>query len=53
MSISGGNKRRTQSSFVSVRYVPTDEEEEVHREKETQNLRVSLHQIKNIETILK
>ncbi|CAF0793190.1 unnamed protein product [Adineta steineri] len=52
MSVGGGQKRRSRSSFVSVRYVPTDEEEELHRQKEAQNLRVSLHQIKNIETIL-
>ncbi|UJR30806.1 hypothetical protein I4U23_018324 [Adineta vaga] len=52
MSVSGGHKRRSRSSFVSVRYVPTDEEEERHRQTEAQNLRVSLHQIKNIETIL-
>jgi hypothetical protein len=53
MSVSGRHKRRSRSSFVSVRYVPTDEEEELHRQTEAQNLRVSLHQIENIETILK
>lgn len=53
MSVGGGQKRRSRSSFVSVRYVPTDDEEEAHRQTEAQNLRISLHQIKNIEPILK
>jgi len=53
MSVTGSHKRRSRSSFVSIRYVPTDEEEALHRQTEEQNLRVSLHQIKNIETILK
>ena len=53
MSVGGSHKRRSRSSFVSVRYVPTEEEEERHRQTEAHNLRVSLHQIKNIETILK
>lgn len=52
MSISGGHKRRS-PSFISVRYVPTDEEEDLHRQTEAQNLRVSLNQIKNIDTIPK
>ncbi|CAF1538594.1 unnamed protein product, partial [Rotaria sordida] len=52
MSVSGSHKRHSRNSFVSVRYIPTDEEEELHRQTEAQNLRVSLHQIKNIETIL-
>jgi hypothetical protein len=53
MSVSGGRKRRSRSSFVSIRYVSTDEEEEFHRQTEAENLRISLHQIKNIEPILK
>ncbi|CAF2097755.1 unnamed protein product [Rotaria magnacalcarata] len=52
MNASGRQKQRSRSSFVSVRYIPTDEEEEQHRETEAQNLRVSLYEIKNIETIL-
>jgi len=53
MSISGNRKRRSRSSFVSVRYMPTDEEEELHRQNEAQNLRVSLHQIKDIDSIVR
>ena len=55
MSISGGGggqKRRSRSSFVSVRYGSTDEDEEAHRQTEAQNLRVSLHQIKHMDIIL-
>jgi len=53
MSVSGRHKLRSPSSFASVRYVPTDEEEELHRQTEAQNLRISLNQIENIEPILK
>jgi hypothetical protein len=53
MSSSGSYKRRSRSSFASLRDVSTDEEEEQRRQTEAQNLRISLHQIKNIEPILK
>lgn len=53
MSVSGGHKRHSRSSFVSVQSVINDEEEELHRQTEEQNLRVSLNRIENIEPILK
>ena len=53
MSVGERHKRHLRNSFISVRYIPTDEEEELHRQNEAENLRVSLHQIKNVETILK
>lgn len=53
MSVSGNKKLSSQSSFISVHHVSTDEEEEVRRENEAENLRVSLHEIKNLEMILK
>jgi hypothetical protein len=55
MSVGRSHKRRSHGSFSSLRDVSTDEEEEeeVHRQNEAQNLRISLHQIKNIKPILK
>jgi hypothetical protein len=53
MSSNGKHKRRSRSSFVSIRDVLTDEEEEQQRQTEAQNLRISLHQIKDIQSILK
>ena len=53
MSISGHRKRRSRSSFTSVRELANDDEEEQHQQTDAQNLRISLHQIKNLEPILK